>query len=194
MNGVEQLNTLSNLQFALSPGEHADSLDVVVVLIGDIGNGAFRLNGTESISASAMDTLLDGLQAVLPGKLTVIVDAAGAGSYVDALDAPAGGEENRFRIPSTTGSGPALFEQGGAVSFSRQFWQQVSNGSRLRGAFIQARNAMEVVSGFAQRPRLDADGDGDCDKFDLALVQNFSLGPGILLAGDAPLIGKVNDR
>ena len=193
MNGVEQLNTLSNVQFALAPAEHMDSQDVVVVLIGGMGGDVFALNGTESISSSALDTLLDALQAVLPGRLTMIMDAQGAGSFVSHLDAPAGGERKRIRIPSTTGSGPALFEQGGAVSFSRQFWQQVSNGARLRDAFVQARNAMELTSGLAQRPRLDADGDGDSDKFDLALVQNYSLGPGILLAGDAPLIGKVND-
>ena len=193
VNAVAQLNTLLNLEFALSPGQHGDSQDVVVVLIGAIKVGAFQLNGTQSVTASALDTLLDALQGVLPGKLTVVVDAAGAGSYVDALAAPAGGEESRYRIAGTTGAGPALFEQGGAVSFSRQFWQQVSNGARLRAAFIQGRNAMELTSGFAQRARLDADGDGDSDKFDLAAVQNFSLGPGILLAGDAPLIGKVND-
>jgi hypothetical protein len=88
--------------------------------------------------------------------------------------------------------GGALFPRDGTASFSRFFWQAVADGARLREGFIGARNAASLMSAGSQRARLDADGDGDSDKFDLSLVKTFSLGPGILLAGDAPLIGTVS--
>ena len=193
INGVEQLATLSNIEFALAPNQHGDSLDVMVYLVGDITGDAFRVNATQSMTSGTLDNWLDSLQAVLPGKLTVLVDGPASGTYVSRMEAPAGGESNRIRISSTTGPGPSLFPLNGTVSFSRFFWQQVTDGASLRNAFINARDNMSLLSARAQRARLDADGDGDSDAVDLSLVKAFSIGPGVLSAGDAPHIEPVTD-
>ena len=187
--GVEQAPDEGFIGAALSPGVHADSQSVVVYLVGHIDGAGLRLNATETLSAPELDALLDALQAVLPGRLTVIVEGDGSGDYVSQLTPPAGGEEGRIRISSTTGAGVAYLPSGGDASYSRFFWNQVSNGARMREAHIQARNAMRISSNNRQVARLDADGDGKSNKFDLSLVKHYSLGPGILLAGDAPVVG-----
>lgn len=192
VSGPEQFPTLGNLAEALSPAEHDGALDLVLFMTGDILTGGFRMNDDESLSAAELAGWLDALNAVLPGQVTLIVDGAGAGAFVDRVFPASGHTDRRIRIASTTGRGPATFAREGALSFSTHFWQQVANGARLRDTFIQARNAMQAATGQLQVARLDADGDGDSDKYDLVRVQDFSLGPGILLAGDAPIIGQVN--
>ncbi len=191
VNGVEQLSTLSNLDLALAPAQHSNSQDVVVYVVGDITGNGLRVNATQSLTSDVLDNRLDTLQAALPGKLTVLVDGPNSGDYISRLDAPGGGELKRIRISSTTGQGPSLFPLAGTVSFSRFFWQQVTNGASVRNAFINARDNISVLSAGTQRARLDADGDGD--KLDLSLIRTFSLGPGVLSAGDAPLVDSVSD-
>jgi hypothetical protein len=192
LHGIERGNALANLADALAPGRHGDAMEVVVLLAGNMEGDAFRLNDAESISATQLDAWLDALDAVVSGAITVITDADGAAAFNAGLTPSAGREAERIRIASTT-AGEANFAGIGAVSFSKVLFQQIANGARLREAFIAARNAMQLASGKKQRAKLDADGDGDGDKFDLVLVQYFSLGPGILLAGDAPVIGLIND-
>lgn len=191
VNGVEKLATLSNVEYALASGQHSDSQDLVVYLAGPIDGDQLQLSATESLSASQLNSWLNSLQGVIPGTVTVIVEGSGSGAYANELQAVTGHEQDRIRLASTTGLGQAYFPSNGTASFSLYFWQQVANGARLREAFINARNAMSGLSAGNQQAQLDADGDGDSDKNDLSLVKQFSLGPGILLAGDAPLIGTV---
>jgi hypothetical protein len=156
VSGPERLNTLDNLAYALATAQHADSQDVLVVLVGTVVAGAFPLNAAESVSVSRLDGWLDALQVVVPGKITVVMDAAASGAFVAGLSAPTGFAGARTLIASTSGSGPAYFASSGAVSFSRQLWQQIANGARLRDAFVQARNAMRTASGGAQSATLYA--------------------------------------
>ncbi|MCP5150622.1 MAG: carboxypeptidase regulatory-like domain-containing protein [Chromatiales bacterium] len=192
VNGIESLNLRSNVAFALAPAQHADSQDVLLHLVGPADAEGFALADGDRLSAQTLDAWLDALQDVIPGRLTVVMDGDAAGEYVGALDAPAGRARDRVRIASTTSAGGAGLPSAGAASFSQYFFQQVANGARLRDAFVHARDGMRVASAGTQAAHLDADGDGDSDKFDLALVSGHSLGAGILLAGDAPLIGAVS--
>ena len=91
-------------------------------------------------------------------------------------------------VCSTDAEGPAYFLSDGDISFSRFFWQQVANGDSVYGSFIRAR---DVISG--QSPQLDDTGNGvGNENSDGLFSREYFLGTGIILAGDAPLIGAVS--
>ena len=101
VNGVEELATLSNLQYALTTWAAADSQDVVLYLAGESDGSIFTMGATDLLPADQLDAWLDSLQSSLPGKLAVIMDADNAGFYLARLTSPAGEEESRIRLAST---------------------------------------------------------------------------------------------
>jgi hypothetical protein len=190
VNGVEQLNSGSNLAFALTDaGVLNNTRDLTLYLIGSSDGSDFALNGAEVLPAASLDVWLDTLVSGIPGKLAVIMDADNAGFYLERLDlTAASGGTDFYRLASTIG-GRAHFEGNGSVSYSKFFSSNVANGATLPIAHLLAKQAMQAASSGQQVAWLDSNSDDTSDKFDISRIINYSLGPGILLAGDDPVIG-----
>jgi len=182
--------TKSNLTSVLNTWASASAQDIVLYMVVNGNHKSFRINQTENISADELDALLDNLQNSISGKITVIFDACRSGSFLSLLVPPVGKE--RILISSTSSDQPARFLSGGDISFSRFFWSQVLNGSGIYKAFVQAKNAMWYSSNGTQVAYLDDNRNGiGNEKSDGQVARYYTLGTGIMLAGDAPLIGSI---
>ncbi len=162
--------------------------DLVVYMVGDGGDGAFRLPNSETLTAEDLDHWLDQLQGKLPGPVVVVYDACQSATFLTALTPP----ENKTRIViASAGPGePARFLLDGDVSFSGFFWARVLNGASIERAFMHAKTAMEFAG--PQHAQRDDDGDGSGNgALDGTRSRYLSLGAGAMLAGDAPLIGEI---
>ena len=164
---------------------------MVLYLIGNGGDGTFKVNETENLSGSDLDTWLDSLQTSIPSKVTVIYEACRSGSFLPLLT-PLSGKE-RILIASASESQSAYFISGGDISFSKFFWGQVANGSNVRNAFLHGKGAIKYARR-GQTPQMDDNGNGTGnEKADGLLARNYTIGAGIMLAGDDPIIGSVSD-
>lgn len=190
ITGVDQLATLDNLEYALVSWAGQSTQDLVLYLVGDGGAGTFQLNAGETLSADALGTWLDDLQTGMNGKVTVVYDAPQSGTFLPVLAPPEGLE--RIVIASTGAQGPACFAAGGEVAFSRFFWNEVAKGANVRESFLQAKKSI----GFAcpkQTAGLDDNGNGKANEpLDGALARQVTIGSGIVVAADPPVIGSVS--
>ncbi|MBK8455259.1 MAG: hypothetical protein IPL34_18375 [Thiofilum sp.] len=116
---VDGLPTRANLKAALTEWAK-DGEDVVLYMIGHGGAGTFQLGGGEVLQASELNQWLTELQAVMPGKVTVIYDACESGSFQPLLT---NSTYPRTVITSTRAGENAYFQD--AISFSHLFWNQV---------------------------------------------------------------------
>jgi len=188
--GVDVLPTLSNINYAINTWCKESTQDVVLYLVGNGDNGTFQINETETLSATDLDSWLDTLQGTLPGKVAVIYDACLSGSFLPLLAPPVNKE--RIVISSASFSEPAHFVSQGNICFSKYFWSRVSNGANVRDSFLHGKKAI-VFSGDGQVPQLDDTGNGiGNEKADGRLARNYTIGVGIMLAGDDPIIGSVS--
>jgi len=188
--GVDRLATVSELEYAISGWTGFDTQDLVVYMIGDGGQGTFNINSTEQLAVTDLDTWLDSLQAQVPGVVTVIYDARESGSFLGSLLPPSGKE--RIVLASTRMNQSAYFLWDGDVSFSRFLWGKIANGADIRSAFVHAKKAMSYLTD-NQVPQIDGNGNGiPNEKVDGYLPRSYTLGVGIMLAGDDPLIGSVS--
>ncbi|MFK7958592.1 MAG: 6-bladed beta-propeller, partial [Lysobacterales bacterium] len=182
--------SLEALTEAIQEFSAQDAQDLTLYLIAPESSGELILSATDRLSPATLDGLLDAAQANLPGEVSVIIDASNAGAFASSLVPPSG--KNRTGIYSAGVGREAIFLQGGKISFSRFFWNQVLNGASLRGSFQTARSAVRYRSA-QQNPGLDDSGNGIVNEFlDGFRARRFSLGNGILLAGDDPLIGNIS--
>jgi hypothetical protein len=181
--------TLNNLSTALTSWAPNNTQDVVVYFIGSGGVKSFKINQNETLWASHLDSWLDNLQSLIPGKLTFIYDASHGSSFLPLLTPPAGKE--RILVSSTSNQ-QATFVSGGDISFSAFFWRQVFNGANVRDAVANATNAIGYL-GRGQTPLLDDNGNGIGNEpgLDGRMARNYTIGFGIRLFGDAPVIGEV---
>ena len=188
--GVDGTPTLSNLSHALGTWAETDTQDLVLYMIGNGETGVFDLNETESVSATDLDDWLDDLQQQISGKVTVIYDAAFSGSFLPLLTPPAGLE--RIFIASTSDLESPYFLSDENVCFSNYFWSRIYNGSRVRDAFLHGKQAM-AFDGHGQVAQMDDNGNGiGNEKNDGELAGNYTIGAGIMLGGDDPVIGSVS--
>jgi hypothetical protein len=183
--------TVSNLDAAINTWAWTNTQDLVLYLVGDGGQGTFQINGAETLAATQLDSWLDDLQDQIPGKVVVLYDGPGSGSFVSLLVPPEGKE--RIVLASTGPNEPAYFLSNGDISFSAFFWRQVLNGGSVRDGFVHAINAI----GYAcpgQIPVLDDSGNGIGNESgtDGRLARYTTIGVGIMLAGDDPVIGSVS--
>ena len=188
--GIDGLSTLNNIDHAINTWSKESTQDLVLYLVGNGDDGTFQINETETLLATDLDSWLDTLQGILPGKVAVIYDACLSGSFLPLLAPPANKE--RFLISSASFSEPAHFVSQGNICFSKYFWARVSNGTNVRDSFLHGKKAM-VFSGDGQVPQLDDTGNGiGNEKADGQLARNYTIGAGIMLAGDDPIIGSVS--
>jgi hypothetical protein len=118
------------------------------------------------------------------------MEADNAGFFLERLDAAAAsGGEDFYRLASTIG-GRAHFEGNASVSYTRFLAGNVANGATLPVAHLLAKQAMQAASNGQQQAWLDSNSDDTSDKFDISRILHYSLGTGILLAGDDPVISS----
>lgn len=165
----------------------ADRLFVYLVDHGgnSSGNGYFRLNASETITAAQLDTWLDDLQDRTGAPVTVVLDFCYAGSFLNALTYH--GLATRIVIAACDADQPSYFVAGGLVSFSGAFFTGVMLGYDILQCFNSARSAMSSYQGAL----LDDDKDGTYTANDGALASGTYIGPTSVAAGDVPQIGEV---
>ncbi|MFC1841284.1 C13 family peptidase, partial [Thermodesulfobacteriota bacterium] len=186
---VDEPSTISNLESVLSNWAITDTNDLVIYMIGKSNKREFWMNQTEKIAPDELDTLLDTVQESIPGMLTVIYDGDYSGSFVSDLTPPT--DKTRIVVTSAADDQSVHFITDGDLSFSRFFWGRVLNGTNVRDSFIYAKTAMAYLAG--QTPVLDDNGNGiGNEKADGIESRNYSIGTGIMLAGDDPIIGEVS--
>ncbi len=187
--GVDGAATLSNLDYVLTDWAPIDTYDFVLYMVGSGGLESFRINDTETLSASVLDSWLDELQQHIPGTVTVIYDACAAQSFLSVLIPPP--DKERIVIAGAGELEQASFLSEGDISFSRYFWRALIDGASVGDAFVDAKVAIEFT-GRGQTAYLDDNGNGvGNEKTDGMLARNSTVGVGIMLAADDPLIGSI---
>lgn len=191
-SGVDGLSVMSNVSYAINNWAAGSTWDAVIYMIGNGEDGTFRINNTETLAAADLGAWLDNLQNAISGKVTVIYDAERAGSFIPLLTAPPGKE--RIIVTSTGKDEPVYFLSDGDISFSRYFWIRILNGLNVRDAYISARQAMSFTSGQKQTAFLNDNGnDIGNETGDGLISRSYTIGVGIQLAGNDPLIGSVTE-
>ncbi len=187
--GSDAAPTLANITDAIASWGTGGVQDLTIYLAAEPDGPDYRLTAAESLEAGALDGLLDTAQATIPGTVSVVVDGDGAGGFIRQLAPPT--SSRRVLVGSADTGETAAFLLGGNLSFSRFFWNQVLNGASLRDAFNLARTAV-AFSARGQTPQLDDNGNASPNElFDGAYSQGYSIGSGVLLAGDDPLVDSV---
>ncbi len=199
--GFDATPTLDNLAFALDPGQHTNTQDLLVYLVGPSADGGIVLSTGEILDGDTLDCLLDDLQGVdcnadletteIDGKVTVVYDAAESTAFLSKVLPPAGKKSDRILVGSTNEGQQAQYLSNGRISFSNFFWVRVLNGADTFGAYSHARGAMRLA-GRGQLAILDDTGDGISNVLDDGPVsRKHTIGTGVLLAGDDPIIGSI---
>jgi alpha-tubulin suppressor-like RCC1 family protein len=188
--------TLSNLHDAIENWASQNTRDVLLYMAGAEGDEeAFPLANGEILTATDLDVWLDNLQADIPGLVTVIYDGCRSGSFLAKLTPPE--DKERIVISSTSADRAALYQADGDLSFSGYFWRQVMNGATLGDAFKYARLAVEYITqnlpGGKITAELDDNGNGvGNEKTDNNLAHDYTIGTGIILIGERPVIAMVS--
>ncbi|MFZ1235263.1 MAG: carboxypeptidase regulatory-like domain-containing protein, partial [Thiofilum sp.] len=184
---VDGLPTRANLKAALTEWAK-DGEDVVLYMIGHGGAGTFQLGGGEVLQASELNQWLTELQAVMPGKVTVIYDACESGSFQPLLT---NSTYPRTVITSTRAGENAYFQD--AISFSHLFWNQVFSGKPIEEAFQATHTSITQAFLNQQTPQLDSNGDGLTNTpQDYTHLAQQAIGNGIVYAGTAPTIDRIS--
>lgn len=187
--GLDAAATLSNLEFAITDWAIRDGQDLVVYLVGTPEAGGLRMNSGEVLTAPDLASWLNTAQQSLPGAVVVVYDGELSGDFLPAL-APMN-DEDRIVIASDGDTLRCNLVLDEDISFSRYFWGQVLNGATVRQAFNLARQGIRF-SERSQTPLLDDNGNGVGNEFtDGLFSRNYSLGSGVLLAGDEPLVASL---
>ncbi len=190
--GWDRNATLNNLNNdAIGRWASENTYDLVIYFIGRGGERSFQINTEESLSATALDTWLDFLQAKIPGKIVVIIDADYSGSFIPLLSPPEGRE--RIIISSVSSDQPAHFLSQETISFSDFFWKNVMNGSTVWDAFFNARESVGFFTAFQtdKTSLLDADGNGIAnERDDTQLARYYTIGVGIKADASDPSVGS----
>jgi Peptidase C13 family len=142
------------------------------------GQGYFRLNGTEILSATNLDTWLDGLQDTYGMDIIVVMDFCYSGSFVDELSY--GGPASRIVLASASSNELTYFIAGGAVSFSDSFWSGILQGLDVKGSYDLASVSMDSF-----QQSVIEDGAGGSNT-----VGRF-VGATFIAGKDYPIIGSV---
>ena len=171
-------------------GVTADSL--VIYLADHGGDGSFRVNENEILSATVLNQWLNEIEEKIPGKLVFIYDACNSGSFIPYLSQYSKNRE-RILITSSSSKEPAYFMGFGGHSFSNYFWGSIYNGQDIKDAFITAQQAMSITLIATQSPQINIDGNRlNNEKLDLNGVQNVFIGNGIDVQFGLPVIDKIS--
>jgi hypothetical protein len=205
---VDDKATIENLKNAITQwtagvdiADHDEALttcadSLVIYLVDHGGDGVFRVNESEILSATVLNQWLDEIQEIIPGKLIVIYDACHSGSFMPVLSSIPDNRE-RIVITSTLASETAKFIGNGAISFSHYFWASILNGQDIKNAFISAQNINNFkfndVSIFDQEPQININGNTMSNEpIDINGLQNVLIGNGKDSLTDLPVIQNIS--
>jgi hypothetical protein len=205
---VDDKATIENLKNAITQwtagvdiADHDEALttcadSLVIYLVDHGGDGVFRVNESEILSATVLNQWLDQIQEIIPGKLIVIYDACHSGSFMPVLSSIPDNRE-RIVITSTLASETAKFIGNGAISFSHYFWASILNGQDIKNAFISAQNINNFkfndVSIFDQEPQININGNTMSNEpIDINGLQNVLIGNGKDSLTDLPVIQNIS--
>ncbi len=188
LDDIDAESTFANAAAALTNSVvGAERLFVYLVDHGGTtsGNGYFRLNATDTITAVQLDEWLDALQDSSDIPVTVLLDFCYAGSFL--LPLKYSGTATRIVIAACGEDEPSYFVSGGLVSFSGAFFSGVMLGYDVMDSFTMATNAMSTY----QAGMMDDDKDGLGTTNDGMQATGTYIGPTYVTVGDAPSIGDV---
>ena len=177
-----------NLRQAIAALESASVGNLVLLLLGSGAPGLLNFGAPPALNSAELDGWLDAFQSRSGAEVVVVYDADYAGSFLPVLSGA--NPERRYII--TSSKGQALLLDSGSVSFSNFFWRQIFNGATIYDAFSHARLAVQFASN-GQLAEIDEDGNGvGNERGDAVSSRRRSIGTGILLAGDSPLIASAS--
>ncbi|MGE0086445.1 MAG: 6-bladed beta-propeller [Desulfococcaceae bacterium] len=184
MDDVDADAANANLESAIKTWA-ADAQDLFIYMVDHGGDGTFRMREFQLLNATDLDSWMDSVQAVIPGKVVLLYDACRSGSFLPQLTPPAGKE--RIIVASSGPDQASVFASGGTVSFSFLFWSHIFNGESFYTSFVRASQAMELTG--LQISHIDADGNGIGNETeDINLAQILKIGNETLSASDLPSI------
>ncbi|MCB9783776.1 MAG: VCBS repeat-containing protein [Candidatus Omnitrophica bacterium] len=192
VDDVDASPTLAGLETAIMTSA-LGSEKLTVCLIGQGSTDSLKLNGTEDLSSTDLDTWLDSYQTTTGATAVVVLEFQESGSWVDDLIPPAG--TTRVVITSAAPGYQSYCYQGGIFSFSQYFWNGVFLGENLRDSFRVAQPVLRELTLGYQLAAMTDDGDGIVnEKADGLIARTLHIGPGFLTGGDdTPTIGEVAD-
>ncbi|MGD9732351.1 MAG: C13 family peptidase [Desulfamplus sp.] len=153
LNDVDEDATLSTLEYAINNWA-ADTNELLLYMTDHGGDGTFRINPSEIVTAQELDKQLDAFQNRTHARVILVYDACLSGSFIEYLQPP--NNEERIIITSTKPNESSYFNgPEGQISFSYQFWSSVMLNGNLNAAFSAGSN---IVTGHT--PQLDGNGDG----------------------------------
>lgn len=187
-NGETTAVTKAVLQAAVTQWNGEPTRNTVIYLVGEGGNGAFRLNDSETLAAEELDSLLDGLRETISGHPSVFLEFGGATAFPAKLTPPSG--EKRIVIADeTAASVQAALDE--TAAFSGFFWRSILAGYSVGAAFRNAGESVRLMAGLPddQLPLLDDSGNGIAnERIDGRFAEGLYIGDGIETTDDAPII------
>jgi hypothetical protein len=173
---IDGLATNENLELAVTDWA-TDAQHVIIYLIGH-NDLYFRMNATEILDNTQLDTWMDQLQTASGCHITFIFDACKSGNFIQTYDAP--NSYSRVVITSTGIDENAYLL--GAISFSNYFWTHIFNGYAIQTAFQLASQTTAQINqppfmATPQNPLMDANSNGIANEpDDYSLTQNLYCG------------------
>jgi len=205
-NYVDYPSTIANIKYSITQWAKGESINenddniradsLVIYMVDHGGDGNFRVNESEYISATILSLWFDDIQQHIPGKLIVIYDACQSGSFMKYLsDIPRNRE--RILITSSGYDESAIFIGNGALSFSSYFWAAIFNGKDIKDAFHSAQKINDFkydnVAIFPQNPQINVNGNTiNNETIDINAMQNVIIGNGVGLNFGLPFIQKIS--
>ena len=178
-------DTPSSAALASAINGIATDARVYVHLIADSATpGELQLTTSgDTISAAALDALLDDLQTRQEATVVLIVDAPYSGSFLSVCKAT--GDQERVILTGGRSTDTALFLSGPVPScFTHKFLGATYQGNHLKDGYRSGRDFFRTFLLDAIKPQLDDNGDGVSNKYDGALAQTLFLGRRYAFAGD----------
>lgn len=152
-----------------------DANDVVLYIISQGGVDQLQINATETLSGTELSAWLIELEAKIPGKVTVIIDAPHSGSFIQSL-----AKQTRPRIVITSSNiqQSNVLAHRGINSFSYAFWSQINAGVPLK---LALRNIQPVLTALTiddevQQLQVDSNADGQSNTRDFDSLGDYCLG------------------
>ncbi len=191
---VDAEATNANLKRAVTEWGR-DAEDLFIYMVGHGGEGVFRMGATEVLHAADgpgsddLDTWLDTVQEVIPGKVVLVYDACQSGSFLPLLTPPEGKE--RILAASASPSQQALFATGGKTSFSFMFWAGMFNGDSFYDSYKDAKKSVALT--YLQASQIEANGNGiPNEEEDRDIARSVTVGNENMTAWDIPFIGGIS--
>ena len=101
------LTTWASETVQLKDGVDLPVKDLVLYLVDHGGNGTFRINQNEIVTATELNSWLAPLKDSIVGKITIVYDACHSGSFNNVLSGTA--ESKRIFISSASADESAYF-------------------------------------------------------------------------------------